>query len=61
MGDPDGTILRAYRARWPLIGLAQRVTYVIARDRTIEHAFRNEKSMTDHAARACELVAGRSG
>ena len=28
VGDPEGTILRAYEVRWPLIGLAKRVTYV---------------------------------
>ena len=61
VGDPDGAILKAYKARWPLIGLAQRVTYVVGRDATIEQAFRSEKSMTDHAAQACEFVAGRPG
>jgi peroxiredoxin Q/BCP len=60
VGDPDGTVLRAYKARWPLIGLAQRVTYVVGRDRTIEQAFRSEKSMTDHAVQACEFVVSKA-
>ena len=61
VGDPDGTILRAYKVRWPLIGLAHRVTCVIGRDRTILKAFRSETDMTAHAAQACEFVAGRAG
>ena len=58
VGDPEGTVLRAYRVRWPLIGLAKRVTYVIGRDRRILKAFRSERSMTAHAAQACEFVTG---
>ena len=58
VGDPKGTVLKAYGVRWPLIGLAKRVTYVIGQDRTILSAFRSERSMTAHAAQACEFVAG---
>ena len=61
VGDPDGTILRAYEVRWPLVGLAKRVTYVIGRDRKILRAFRSETDMNAHAAQACEFVAGRAG
>jgi peroxiredoxin Q/BCP len=53
VGDPDRTILKAYRVRWPLIGLAKRVTYVIGRDRKVLLAYRNERSMSAHAAQAC--------
>jgi peroxiredoxin len=58
VGDPDRTILKAYRVRWPLIGLAKRVTYVIGRDKKILRAYRNELDMTAHAAQACEVVTG---
>ncbi len=58
VGDPDKTILKAYRVRWPVIGLAKRVTYVIGRDRRILLAYRNERSMSAHAARASEAVSG---
>jgi peroxiredoxin len=58
VGDPDGRVLKAYRVRWPLIGLAKRVTYVIDRDRRILSAFRSERSMTAHATQACEFVTG---
>lgn len=57
VGDPDGTILKAYRVRWPFIGVAKRVTYVIGRDRRVRRAYRNELDMTAHAAQACEVVA----
>ena len=60
-GDPDGTILRAYEVRWPLIGLAKRATYVVGQDRRILRAFHSEKSMTAHAALACEFAAEHTG
>ena len=61
MGDPEGEILKAYRVRWPLIGLAKRATYVIGQDRKILRAFHSERSMTAHAAEACEFVSGHAG
>ena len=61
VGDPEGSILRAYRVRWPLIGLAQRVTYVIGQDRRILLGFHNELNMAAHAAKACEAATGRAG
>jgi peroxiredoxin Q/BCP len=61
VGDPEGTILRAYRVRWPLVGLAQRVTYAIGQDGRILLAFHSELTPTAHAARACETLAGTSG
>ena len=56
VGNKDRTILKAYEARWPLIGLARRTTYVIGTDRKIQLAFNDETSMTAHAARALEAV-----
>ena len=61
VGDPGGTILRAYKVRWPLIGLAKRATYVIGKDRGILRAFHSERSMTAHAAEVCEIVSGQAG
>ena len=61
VGDDDGTILKAYKVRWPLVGLAHRVTYVIGKDRKILKAFRSETDTKAHAAQACEFVAGRAG
>jgi len=54
VGDPGGAILRAYKVRWPLVGLAQRVSYVVGRDRKIESAYHSELDADAHVARACE-------
>jgi peroxiredoxin Q/BCP len=56
VGDPEGEILRAYKVRWPIIGIAKRVTYVVGRDRKILSAFRSERDMAAHAAQACAFV-----
>ncbi len=58
VGDADGSIVKAYKVRWPLIGLARRTTYVIGRDRTIRLAYNDETNMTAHAARALAAVSG---
>jgi thioredoxin-dependent peroxiredoxin len=57
VGDPEETILRAYRVRWPLLGLAQRVTYAIGQDGRVLLAFHSELNLTAHAAKACEALA----
>ena len=58
VGDPEGTILRTYRVRWPLVGLAQRVTYAIGQNGRILLAFHSELNPAAHAAKACEALAG---
>ena len=60
VGDPQGTILRAYRVRWPLVGLAQRVTYAIGQDWRVLLAFHSELNPTAHVAKACEALTGPS-
>ena len=60
VGDPEGTILRAHRVRWPLVGLAQRVTYAIGQDGRVRLAFHSELNPTAHAAKAGEALAGPS-
>ena len=57
VGDPEGTILRAYRVRWPFVGLAQRVTYAIGQKGRILLAFHSELNASAHAAKACEALA----
>ena len=42
IADPDKSISRAYKALWPLLGLAKRVTYVLAPDRTVLAALHHE-------------------
>ncbi len=56
VGDQSGRILRAYKVRWPLIGLARRVTYVVGRDRKIRSAYESQHKVDDHVAQACAVV-----
>ena len=58
IGDPEGTIVKAYDVRWPIVGLAQRVTYAIGRNTKVLLAFHSELNMDAHASKACEAVAG---
>jgi peroxiredoxin len=57
VGDPEGTILKGYDVRWPIIGLAKRITYVVGRDRRIKVAFHSEFDIDAHMAKACETLA----
>jgi len=59
VGDHSGDILRAYRVRWPLIGLARRVTYVVGRDRRIRSAYESQRKVDEHVAQACAVVGVR--
>jgi peroxiredoxin Q/BCP len=52
VGDPGGGILRAYKVKWPLIGVAQRVTYVVARNRKVRLAFHSELDIEAHITKA---------
>ena len=56
LGDPDGKILSAYGVRWPLIGLARRVTYVIGPSPRIREVIRGELDADRHVEEACALV-----
>jgi peroxiredoxin len=57
VADPAGAVTRAYRARWPLLGWARRVTYLIGRDRKVRMAFHSERGFTEHAARVRQEAA----
>jgi peroxiredoxin len=57
VGDPDGRVLRGYKARWPVIGLAKRVTYAIGRDRRIRMALHDERDVEHHVRKAGEAIA----
>ncbi len=59
VGDASGEILRAYKVRWPVLGLARRVTYVIGPKRRIELAFASQFDAEAHIAQTCALVAGK--
>ena len=59
VGDSSGAILRAYRVRWPLIGLARRVTYVVGHDRRIRSAYESQHHVDHHVAQACAVVGAK--
>ena len=60
LGDPKGEVLRAYDVRWPLVGLAQRVTYAIGRNKKVLLAFHSELHMKAHASEACRAVSAEA-
>ena len=61
VGDPHGTLCRVYRVRWPLLGRAQRVTYLIGRDHHVRLAFHDEFRMDAHAEKICATLAAEAG
>ena len=61
VGDPDGAILRAYKVSWPIVGMAQRVTYVISPKHEIRVAFHSEFRFDAHVAKACAGVTPAAG
>jgi peroxiredoxin len=56
LSDSDGAIARAYDVRWPIIGLAKRVTYVIGPERTILAAFHHEILIEKHRDEVLRFV-----
>lgn len=52
VADPKGQVLRDYGVRWPLVGLAQRSTFVIGQDRKVRMAFHSERDVEAHLTRA---------
>jgi peroxiredoxin Q/BCP len=59
VGDPSGEILKAYKVRWPVIGLARRVSYVIGRERRIELVFESQFDAEAHVTQTCAWVAAK--
>lgn len=48
IGDPDSDIIQLYGVGWPLVKLAQRVTFLIGKDRTVLRRFHHEVMATRH-------------
>lgn len=46
--DPEHTISKAYDVLWPVVGVAQRVTFVIGPDMNIEAVFHHELAVSRH-------------
>lgn len=59
VGDRGGAIARAYAARWPVIGLARRITYLVGRDRKVLLAFESQFDVKAHVARVREALAAQ--
>jgi peroxiredoxin len=57
VGDTEGAILRSYKVRWPVIGLARRVTYVVDRHRRVKLALHSEFDIGAHVTEACAALA----
>jgi peroxiredoxin len=55
VGDAKGEMLRSFDVRWPILGVAQRVTYVVDAEGTVRGAFRHELDVKRHLAdvRSC--------
>ena len=58
VSDASGTIARAYGARWPILGLARRATFLVGRDRKVRLAFRSERDFTAHPDRVLREATG---
>ena len=58
VSDRGSRIARAYRASWPLIGIARRVTYLVGRDRRVRMAFHSERNVRAHPARVLQEASG---
>lgn len=56
IADRDRSITRAYDVLWPIIGVAQRVTYVIASNRLVLAAFRHELAIEQHTRDVLRFV-----
>lgn len=48
IGDPSRGIGRSYDVLWPLLNVAQRITYVVSPDGRIEAAFHHELIVSKH-------------
>ena len=56
IGDDKKAISKAYDVLWPLLGLAQRITYVVGPDRKIVAAFHHEVLIKKHAEGVMRVV-----
>ncbi len=61
VGDAKGVILTAFKVRWPVIGLARRVTYLVGKDRKVRLAHHSEFDIPAHVNEACAALARPEG
>ncbi len=56
VGDPDGAVAERFDVRWPIVGVARRVTYVLDHERTIRGVFHHELDIAQHRDDVLRLV-----
>ena len=56
MGDPEGTVLKAWGVRIPVVGLARRVSFVVGQDRRIRSRHESNLDAESHVVEACAFV-----
>ena len=56
VGDPTSTVIGAYGVKFPFLGKARRVTFLIGRDRRIESVHTALLDGESHVATTCKLV-----
>lgn len=56
IADKDMAISKAYRVKWPLVQLAQRVTYVVGRGRRVIGAWHHELAISRHRQEVLRCV-----
>lgn len=56
IGDKDKSVSRAFDVLWPIIGKAQRVTFVIDREGVVRDVFHHEVLVNKHLADVQESV-----
>jgi thioredoxin-dependent peroxiredoxin len=56
VGDESGEVLKAYKVRWPVIGLARRVTYLVGRNHKVRLAFHSEFDVGAHVDETCAAL-----
>lgn len=57
VGDAGGALLERFRVRWPLVGLAMRVTYLVDARGTIRGVFHHELDVGKHVEDVRRAVA----
>lgn len=56
VGDPDAVVTSAYKAKWPLLRFARRVSYVIGKDGRVQRAYAAERDVDAHVQGACAVA-----
>jgi peroxiredoxin Q/BCP len=56
IGDAGGRITAAFGAKWPLLPVARRTTYVVGRDRRVLMAYRSERDVMAHVRHAAAVI-----